>query len=436
MQQEPLQHVCPLGHVFGAPLVQQTAFATHWLPQALKPEIHVHVPLVQVAFAGHTVPHVPQLLPSLPVLRQVPLQQVCCDGHPGALLVQQRLLAMHWLPHALNPESQVQFVPAPLQVELAGQGPQEPPQPLGPHDLPAQSGTQLAVQTPALQDEPPGHVPQVLPQPSGPQFFPAQSGMHVQTPLMQLSPLGHMPQLPPQPLGPQFFPEQFGTQSATQLPLTHDEPLAHVPQLPPQPLSPQFFPSQSGTQVAWQAPSLVQMRPSPQLPQLVPQPSLPHSLPAQSGTQGGGGGPGGGEVGGDMGGDTGGVTGGETGGGGTGRFFFFFFFFFSECRRRRCEASRSDPSPRLSASPRRLRRFLCLRASASGVVGAERSAVSTVTTLASLPRRTKRPVVIDLISVSNRVASIASPACRAIQGAHSMALLNCEYHAKCSLREF
>jgi hypothetical protein len=84
------------------------------------------------------------------------------------------------------------------------------------------------------------------------------------------------------------------------------------------------------------------------------------------------------------------------------------FFFFSECTRRRCAWVRSSPFSRWFAFFRRLRRFL--RASVSGAGGAARSVITMVTTLATMPRRMMRSVVNDLISVSNREASIASPA--------------------------
>ncbi len=183
----------------------------------------MHSPLTQLELAGQIVPQLPQLPLSLLVLRQVPSQQVCWAGHPAALFVQHWSLAMQPFPHGVNPESQVHSVPAPLQVELAGQAPQASPHPSFPHTLPVQFGTQT--QASLLHVDPAGQAPQEPPQPLAPHAFPLQSGTHVQTPPTQFSPAGQVPQLPPQPLSPQFFPAQFGVQSGTQVPSTHEAPL-------------------------------------------------------------------------------------------------------------------------------------------------------------------------------------------------------------------
>ena len=206
---------------------------------------------MQLELAGQLVAHVPQLLLSLLVLRQVPWQQVWFWGQPGVFVVQHCSLAMQAFPHGLNPESQVHSVPVPLQLALTGQAPQTLPHPSFPHSLPLQFGTQK--QAPSLQVDPAGQVPHEPPQPSAPHAFPLQSGRHVQTPSAQRAPPWHVPQVPPQPLSPHALPEQ------------------------------------SGTQVTWHVPWLVQTRPPVQAPQLPPQPSSPHALPVQSATHGGGG---------------------------------------------------------------------------------------------------------------------------------------------------
>jgi hypothetical protein len=160
-----------------------------------------HVPVVQV-WAGQspqltdcpqlfvTLPHLPpeqvvvwefgvqQLLPkhTCPLVQQTPLQHVCPPGQaPGVPFVQQTEFATHWLPHGLNPALQAQDVPAPLQVEFAGQAPQEPLQPSGPHVFPEQFGTQTHL--PFSHVVLPAHVPQLPPQPSLPQSLPVQLGV-------------------------------------------------------------------------------------------------------------------------------------------------------------------------------------------------------------------------------------------------------------------
>jgi len=61
-------------------LLLSLAVVTQLPLQKVRPEGQVHMPLVQLRPPEHTVPQVPQLLLSLAVVRQVPLQSVCPLG--------------------------------------------------------------------------------------------------------------------------------------------------------------------------------------------------------------------------------------------------------------------------------------------------------------------------------------------------------------------
>jgi hypothetical protein len=108
-----------------------------------------------------------------------------------------------------------------LQLCVAPQVPQLPPQPSSPHWREPQLGVQLLLQVPVeVQRSPPVQVPQLPPQPSLPHWRPLQLGVH---------PFGYW-----------------------QVPLLHEVPVMHVAHAsPPEPQLSVDVP-------AWQAPSLLQ----------------------------------------------------------------------------------------------------------------------------------------------------------------------------------
>jgi hypothetical protein len=87
-----------------------------------------HAPPVQIVLAGHGWPQPPQLVGSVCVLTQVPLQQVVLPGsvHPSVSPVQQALFAMQTSPHGLESPSHW-HTPA-AQAAWAGQVLPQPPQ--------------------------------------------------------------------------------------------------------------------------------------------------------------------------------------------------------------------------------------------------------------------------------------------------------------------
>lgn len=121
----PEQQVSPCGQPT-SPLVQQRSFARQKSPHSLKPSLQVHLPPLQVAFSGQTVPHPPQFCGSELVFWQTPEQQVWPWPHPGEPLVQHWLLAMQAFPHRLKPSLHTHWPP--LHVEFAGQALPQVPQ--------------------------------------------------------------------------------------------------------------------------------------------------------------------------------------------------------------------------------------------------------------------------------------------------------------------
>jgi hypothetical protein len=84
--------------------------------------------------------------------------------------------------------------------------------------LPAQLGVQTLHCPLALQMLPAAHAPQVPPQPSGPHVLPAQLAAQHCPDALHVAGAAHDPQLPPQPSEPQVFPAQLGTQTFTHVP--------------------------------------------------------------------------------------------------------------------------------------------------------------------------------------------------------------------------
>ena len=169
--------------------------------------------------------------------------------------------------------------PAAEHVSNPAHMPQLPPQPSGPHCLPAQLGMQSPSQAPSAQVPPPAQRPSahLPPQPSSsPHCFASQEGSQAsQVPSWQTLPPEHDPQVPPQPSGPHSLPAQAGTHGA-QLPLRQACPVAQpAPQVPPHPSGPHSLVAQLGVQVPHTPPrqesGLVQALPhAPQLSESLP----------------------------------------------------------------------------------------------------------------------------------------------------------------------
>ena len=73
-------------------------------------------------------------------------------------------------------------VPDDEHVEFASQSPQNPPQPSGPHVLPAQLGAHAAQWPAPVQSVPAEQLPHEPPHPSGPHDLPVQLGVHTHFP--------------------------------------------------------------------------------------------------------------------------------------------------------------------------------------------------------------------------------------------------------------
>lgn len=120
----------------------------------------------------------------------------------------------------------------------AGQIPQDPPQPSGPHALPSQAGTQGTTQASPSQVSPSA---QQIPAHS------VQEQMHWNVSALQAWFGPHVPQVAPHPLSPHALPSHWGWHSAKQALLKHQGvSTGQVPQVAPQPSSPQAFPSHAG----------------------------------------------------------------------------------------------------------------------------------------------------------------------------------------------
>ena len=99
--QTPDTHFSPEAQAFPQEpqLVTSVAVATHLPPQITWPNGHVHLPVLQVAVAGHLIAQPPQLFSSNEVPVQTP-EQLVCPLAQAQLPDEQKPPVAHLLPHA------------------------------------------------------------------------------------------------------------------------------------------------------------------------------------------------------------------------------------------------------------------------------------------------------------------------------------------------
>ena len=83
--QAPFTQACPAPHaVPQAPQFWKLiCVSTHWLPQAVVPVGHAHLPAMQLRPLPHLVPHVPQFCESLEVSTQLWPHRVSDGAQPA-----------------------------------------------------------------------------------------------------------------------------------------------------------------------------------------------------------------------------------------------------------------------------------------------------------------------------------------------------------------
>jgi hypothetical protein len=211
-----LVHTVPLpaGHELGPTAGQPGSVTLPW--QHVDGELHglmgVQTPLAHVLPAGHTLPHLPQLLASLVVFLQAPLQHVAPAAHllPQApQLLASVVVLVQTVPllagHELGPT-----VGQPGRGALPWQ-----------HVLGCRHGL-MGVHTPLLHVLPPGqtvpHLPQLL----------ASLVVFLQAPLQHVAPAAHLLPQVPQLLGSVVVLVHTGGVGPTKPVAGHDVGLGHL----------------------------------------------------------------------------------------------------------------------------------------------------------------------------------------------------------------